>query len=123
MPIESNAPNTRPEDAPPPTNNGDTEHPEYTQPLEHTERSSNSLSLSNSDELENLATPPPRTRRIASASQSYGLRNDAQETPTRTTSDEDANQALNNSTVDADTVAVARGELGGNLGPYAVRAE
>ncbi|TIA71747.1 hypothetical protein E3P91_02375 [Wallemia ichthyophaga] len=123
MTIESNAQNTRPEDAPPPTNNGDTEHPEYTQPLEQTDRSSNSLSLSNSDELENLATPPPRTRRIASASQSYGLRNDAQETPTRATSDEDAEQALNNSTVDADTVAVARGELGGNLGPYAQAAE
>ena len=71
------------------------------------------------EDIENLATPPPR--RIASASQTYGLRNDAAETPTRE-SPEKATQEPNVilSNVDPDTVAVARGELGGNLGPYAV---
>lgn len=68
--------------------------------------------------MENLATPPPR--RIASASQSYGLRNDAAVTPTRDAGEEDGDHTLNTSNVDAATIAVARGELGGNLGPYAV---
>lgn len=71
-------------------------------------------------ESDNLATPP--VKRIASASQSYGLRNDATVTPTKEPQslEDEMDATLNNSNVDPDTIAVARGELGANLGPYAV---
>ncbi|TIC00650.1 concanavalin A-like lectin/glucanase [Wallemia mellicola] len=70
-------------------------------------------------ESDNLATPP--ARRIASASQSYGLRNDAAVTPTKEPQslEDEIDATLNNSNVGPDTIAVARGELGANLGPYA----
>ena len=71
-------------------------------------------------ESDNLATPP--AKRIASASQSYGLRNDAAVTPTKEPQslEDEIDATLNNSNVGPDTIAVARGELGANLGPYAV---
>lgn len=73
-----------------------------------------------SDEIE-LASRTPK--RIHSASTSYGLRNDATMPGTLTDNDEtqdDIETTLNNSNLDPDSIAVARGELGANLGPYAV---